>query len=186
MGPGNGYFIVILNHIRTIMKAIKTIMAVLALGVIIFSCEKDELHITGLEEQLAKALSAYRDSMGLNTLAHNYDVLSREAKGHAEGRANGSISESQVYEDMQQRWIRVYDKWGINNVSNHENLSATITGEINSLNVVDVAKSLVWFWAADSIGRIKLLGDYTVQGPGEAKASDGTTYVMEMMCKFQQ
>ena len=170
------------------MKTIRTAGLIFALVAITLSCEKkdNELHISAFEDQLHKAVNAYRDSVGLNTLAHNFDVLSREAKGHAEGRANGNISESQVIADMEQRWIRVYDKWGIDNVSNHQNLRGTITGEITSLNVVEVARQMVMVWASDSIGKAILEGDYTVHGPGEAKASDGTTYVMHMMCKFSQ
>ena len=170
------------------MRTIRTIITLLALAAIVLSCEKkdDQIHITVFEDQLHKAVNAYRDSAGLSTLSHNFDVLSKESKGHAEGRANGSISENQVYDDMEDRWIRVYDKWGINNVSNHKVLSGIVTGEINSLNAAAVAKDMVRIWASDPEGKIRLEGDYTVHGLGEAKASDGRTYIMHMMCKFQQ
>ncbi len=170
------------------MKTIRTASLIFAICVIAISCEKkdNDLHISAFEDQLHKAVNAYRDTAGFNILAHNFDVLSREAKAHAKGRADGSISESDVYADMEERWIRVYDKWGIGNVSNHRNLRGTVTGEITSLNVVEVAAGLVHAWASDSIGRSILEGDYTVHGPGESKASDGTTYVMHMMCKFNQ
>jgi uncharacterized protein YkwD len=152
------------------------------------SCEKDEdfLRITAFENELHEAVNNYRTSNGLNELAHNFDILSREAKAHAQGRASGNISESQVQDDMEERWATVWDKLGINNVSNESYISAEIQDPITVDNASQIAAAVVDLWASDTIGEIILKGDYTIHGPGEGKTSDGRTYIMHMFCKFEQ
>jgi uncharacterized protein YkwD len=170
------------------MKTIRTAIMILALSAIALSCEKndDDIHISGFEDQIHKAVNTYRVENGLNELAHNYNVLSRESKAHAKGRADGSISDSQVADDMAERWHEVEDKLGVTNVSNEAYLSGAIADEITSANAIQIATALVEAWASDSIGDLILKGDYTIHGPGEARTSDGRTYVMHMLCKFNQ
>lgn len=170
------------------MKTLRILILVLALSATTLSCKKDDdfLRITAFETQLAIAVSAYRVDAGLNDLAHNYDILSKEAKANAEGRASGAITDDKVYDDMLVRWHTVEDKLGVTNVSNESYLSAVINDPVNDANASLVATQLVEQWGSDSIGDVILKGDYTIQGPGEGKTSDGRTYVMLMLCKFTQ
>jgi uncharacterized protein YkwD len=168
------------------MKTIRTIFTILVLASVLFSCKKndDDLHITAFEDQLHKAVNNYRKSEGLNELAHNFDVLSRESKGHAEGRANGSIPDNFVENDMNERWHTVADKLGVNNVTNQAHISSIYTGDITAANAAEVAAAVVAAWASNPSGREILKGEYTIHGPGEGKTSDGRTYIMHMFCKF--
>ena len=170
------------------MKTVRTIISILALSAILFSCEKkeDNISITAFEDQLHKAVNNYRSAAGLNSLTHNFDILSKESKAHAAGRANGTIADDKVYEDIQQRWHTIEGKLGVNNVSNEQYLPAIVLEPITSANAGSVAAAVVNLWAADSIGKIILEGDYTIHGPGEAKTSDGRTYIMHLLCKFTQ
>ncbi len=168
------------------MRTIRTIITILALVAVSISCDKDndDIHITGFEDQLHKAVNEYRVARGLNELAHNFDVLSRESKAHAEGRANGSIADNMIQNDMNERWHTVDDKLGVNNVTNQANMGSIVTGDITTGNAASIAAQVVANWADNPSGKVLLEGDYTIHGPGEGKTSDGRTYVMHMMCKF--
>lgn len=171
------------------MKTIRSILTILALAAITISCEKkddDFLQITDFERKLHAAINNYRTGASLNELTHDYNVVSRESKGHSEGRANGTITDEMVGDDLNQRWQNIENKFGVNNVSNPAILLSMVTGDINSGNSAEVAASLVADWAADADTREDLEGDYTLVGPGEGRTSDGRTYVTIIFCKFEQ
>ena len=168
------------------MRTIRTIVTILTLAAVLVSCKKndDDLHITGFEDQLHKAVNDYRTSRGLNALAHNFDILSKEAKAHAEGRANGTILENMIQNDMNERWHTVDDKLGVNNVTNQAHMGSTVQGDITGGNAAAIAAQVVAQWAENASGKAILEQEATIHGPGEGKTSDGRTYIMYMICKF--
>lgn len=170
------------------MRTIKTIITIFALAAIVVSCEKDDdnLHITDFERKIHIAINDYRKAVSLNELTHDYNVVSRESKGHSEGRANGTITDETASGDLNQRWQNIENKFGVNNVSNPAILLSLITGDTNSGTAAEVAADLVAGWAENPDTREDLEGDYTLVGPGEGRTSDGRIYITVIFCKFEQ
>ncbi len=154
-------------------------MMILLLGAIFPSCEKNDefTQVSAFENALHNEVNKYRQSQGLNELVLQF-IMVKEAQAHAVGRANGSITEADVYSDMMTRWHTVEGKLGVPNVSNETFISSEI--------MTSTAAEVVASWAADSIGKIILEGDYTQSGPGTGTTSDGRTYIMHMFCKWSE
>ena len=161
------------------MKTLRTCIMILALSSFVISCEKNEdfTQVSAFENQLHNEVNKYRVSAGKEELVLQF-IMVKEAKAHAVGRANGTISDADAAADMEIRWHTVEEKLGVPNVSNESYLSMQITTQ--------TAAEVVAIWAADSLGKIILEGDLTQSGPGTGTTSDGRTYIMHMLCKWTQ
>ncbi len=159
------------------MKTIRTCIMILAMSALILSCEKDDdfTNVSAYEKALHDEVNNYRVSQGLNELVLQF-VMVKEAQDHAKGRANGSISEDDANDDINERWHTIEGKLGVNNISNEATISWQITTE--------TAAEVVAAWVADPNGKALLEGDYTQSGPGIATTSDGRTYILHMFCKY--
>jgi uncharacterized protein YkwD len=160
------------------MKTVRTCLIIFALSIIAVTCKKDDedfTQVSAFEKALHDEVNNYRATQGLNQLTLQF-IMVKEAQAHARGRANGTISAADVQSDMMTRWNTVGSKLGVPNVSNEAYISTQITTQ--------TAAEVVAAWAADSVGKIILDGDYTQSGPGTGTTSDGRTYIMHMFCKW--
>jgi uncharacterized protein YkwD len=162
------------------MKAIRISIVILALGAIVVSCEKnnDEFtQVSAFEKALHDEVNKYRASMGLNELVLQF-IMVKEAKNHAIGRANGSISEADAEADIKQRWHTVEGKLGVTNISNESTIEWQITTQTAAETVAE--------WTSSPEGRALIESDFTQSGPGTGTTSDGRTYILHMFCKWSE
>ena len=110
------------------MKTHRAYILILALSVIVISCEKNEefTQVGVYEQQLHDEVNKYRASQGLNELVLQF-VMVKEAQLHAIGRANGSITQENAVADINERWHTIESKLGVNNVSNEWAIQTQIT-----------------------------------------------------------
>lgn len=154
-------------------------MIILALVAIVISCEKDDdfTKVTVFEKALHDEVNSYRKSQGLEELVLQF-VMVKEAQAHAKGRANGSISDADVEDDINERWHTIEGKLGVNNVSNEWAIQSQITTQ--------TAAEVVAVWVANEDLKEILEGNLTQSGPGIGITSDGRTYILHMFCKWTE
>ena len=152
---------------------------ILALGAIVTSCEKDDdfTQVSAFESQLHNELNNYRKGKGLSELVLQF-VMVKEAQEHAVGWANGSINQDNYIADIEQRWHNVEGKLGVANISNERTILTQITTQ--------TAAEVVAEWAVDSTFASWMEEDLTQSGPGTGTTSDGRTYIVHMLCKWEE
>ncbi len=162
------------------MKTVRIFIWISAISLLLVGCKKendDFVQVSVFEKALHDEVNAYRASKGLNELVLQF-IMVKEAKEHANGRANGSISDEDAAGDINERWYTIEGKLGVNNISNE----AYITSQITTQTAAEVVAA----WASDSIGRLILEADYTQSGPGTGMTSDGRTYILHLFCKYTE
>ncbi len=145
------------------------LLPVLALTIILFSCEKEEegFHqITGIESQVHNQINQYRESNGMNKIVSQY-IMFKEARIHSQKMANDLVAT---------------DGTGINERFNvvKEKIGGTDTGYIILTCDYYIADSIVNKMLSFQENLDVIEQNYTQSGVGIVHDDKGKVFVTHM------
>ena len=154
------------------MKALRLCMLILALSILVLTCEKDEPHysVNAFESALHNNVSDYRVSEGLSPLVWNADIFVEAREQSIAWKNSGDPSTG-----INERLGIIQDHW------EPENLGV-ITSSFNGKADTSSARLVLEAWIADPTIDSILVGDFVQSGAGIAE-KDGTVYITHFLMK---
>lgn len=155
------------------MKAVRTFLFIILLGILVLSCEKDDpfYQVNAFETKLNTLVSEYRVSQGKNALVWFPDIFV-EAREQAIAWKNTKDVNSGINE----RIGTIQDHWAPENLGV---ITQSLLGKADTAN----ARLVVNSWISDSATNVLLLDDFVQSGAGIAESED-VVYIVHFLMKI--